>query len=102
MKLLNTKNNHFFSVKFLNKVCKKLNENTTVVNFFPYKITTTKFGLRHVILRSKYKENSKNSQCKLLLFENSKGNVKTLVRKGFMLSFLQDINLLKEIIKKYE
>jgi len=100
--LSNVKNNYFFNEKLLKKICNEINEKTSVINFYPQKITKTKFGLRQVILRSKYKKNNVNSQCKLLLFENSKGKIKPTIRIGFMLSFVQDINILNKIMKKYE
>lgn len=46
MKLTNVKNNQFFDLNFLQEVCKQLNLITEVIDFYPQKITSTKFGLR--------------------------------------------------------
>lgn len=99
MKLNNIKNNYFFNIDYLNNICKELNLKTEAINFVAKKITTTKFGLRQALVRATYKKDNKNSQCKLLIFENSKGDIKLSVRKGFMVSFAQDIYSLNKKIK---
>jgi len=100
IRLTNIKNNGFFNSKFLTKLCEKINEQTKVLNFSPVKITKSKIGLRNVLIKTKYKEKNINSACKLILFENSKGQIKLNSRKGFTMSFIHDIELFQQQINK--
>lgn len=102
MKLLisNIKNSKIFDVNFLNSVCEQINTETNEMKFFPVKITKTKIGLKNALIRSKYKSNGKNTICRVLLFENSKGNLRVSIRKGFMISFLNDLKILQNHVNK--
>ena len=100
IKLSNIKNNGFFSKKFVMQLCEKINEQSKVLNIYRVKIEKTKVGLRNVIIRTKYKNKNINSSCKLILFENSKGDIKLNSRKGFMISFIHDIELFQSYINK--
>lgn len=94
----NIDNNRIFSVKFLNEFCKKVNKETKILDFFAVNEFTTPSGLKNVLIRSRYKHNNQNTICKVLLFENSKGDLKLSIRKGFMISFVNDLQILKNYI----
>ena len=96
----NIKNRKVFDLKFLESFCKKINSKTNVLEFYPIKILESKMGFQNAVIRSRYKENNKNAICKVLLFENSKGDLKVSVRKGFMFSFVDDLKKLQEQVNR--
>ena len=93
------KNSKLFDKRFLEVLCKEINKNTKIIEFFPTAIVESKYGLRNAVIRSRYKDNQKKTICKLMLFENSKGELSVNVRKGFMVSFVHDIKVLHKFIK---
>lgn len=92
LSLTNINNNGFFDKKNIEKICNSINENTDEINFYVQKISKTKFGLRNALIRSKHKTTKKNTKCKILIFENSRGKIKASLYKGLMLSFSNDVN----------
>jgi hypothetical protein len=93
----NQKNN--FDFNKLQEICENANKNTGHVNFYPVKIKENKFGAKNALIRSKYKENNANTICKIILFENNKGDLRLSVRKGFMFTFINDLKKLQEAFK---
>lgn len=94
----NIDNTGIFNVKFLNEFCKKVNKKTKILNFYAVNEFVTSSGLKNILIRSRYKHNQQNTICKVLLFENSKGDFKLSIRKGFMVSFVNDLKILKSYI----
>lgn len=100
LSLTNINNDQLFKKKNLEQICRSINENTNSIDFYIHKISKTKFGLRNALIRSKHKHNSKNTKCKILIYENSKGRIKTSLYKGLMLSFTNDVNKFINSLKK--
>lgn len=91
----NLPNEKAFNLKYLKAFCNHVNKTTTILEFYPVKIIESQTGLRNALIRSRYKENKKNTICKILLFENTQGDLKISIRKGFMLGFLGDLKNLQ-------
>jgi hypothetical protein len=102
MKILinNIKNHKYFDLKYINNLCVEVNKNTKLIEFSPVKVDSSEYGLRYVTIRTKYKDSKNNSSCKLILSENSKGELKVYSRKGFIISFIPDIELFQRILNK--
>lgn len=100
MKILinNIKNHKYFNIKYITNICEEVNKKTQLIEFIPLKTGSSEFGLRYVTIRAKYKESKKNSSCKLILSENSKGDLKVNSRKGFIISFIPDIELFQRTL----